>query len=91
MKKNPEKVAAAYKGLLGKYVVSQTKRMTEEDWRRWALNLLKFSAPILAIFFGLLAEGVSVQKALPVALYALYAALSDFFNKWKAETVYVTK
>lgn len=51
------------------------------QWRAFGRNLLKFTAPILTIFFAQLALGVDWKIAGVVALYALYAALSDFFKK----------
>jgi len=51
--------------------------------KKWGINLLKFTAPILAVFFGLLAQEVPIEKAWLVALLALYGALADFFKKFK--------
>jgi len=55
--------------------------MTAVEQQKFIKNLFKFTAPILAIFFGQLAIGVDWRAAAFVALYALYAALSDFFSK----------
>ena len=57
--------------------------MTKAKQKKWAKNLLKFTAPILAIFFGQLALKVDWRAAGLVALYALYAAISDYFKKVK--------
>lgn len=56
-------------------------KMTAVEQQKFVKNLFKFTAPILAIFFGQLAIGVDWRAAAFVALYALYAALSDFFSK----------
>jgi hypothetical protein len=48
---------------------------------KFLMNLLKFTAPILAIFFVQLAAGVDFRAAGLLALYALYAALADYFKK----------
>ena len=57
--------------------------MTTVQRDKFLKNLLKFTAPILAIFFAQLAAGVDFRAALLVATYALYAASSDLFNKIK--------
>lgn len=62
--------------------------LNSDDIRKWGYNLLLFTAPTLAVFFSLLANGVSVQKALPVAIYALYGALADLFKKWAGTNQY---
>lgn len=55
--------------------------MTEEKLQSWIRNLVKFTAPMLAVFFAQLALGVDAQKAALVALIAFYGALADFFKK----------
>ena len=50
---------------------------------KWGINLLKFTAPMIAIFFGQLALGVEWKKAIPVAMIALWGALADYFKKLK--------
>jgi len=57
--------------------------MSNENLKKWAKNLFFFTAPILVVFFTLLANGVSIEKALPVALLSLYGALADYFKKYK--------
>lgn len=58
--------------------------MNNNAIKKFITNLLKFTAPMLATFFLLLSQGVSVEKAWPVALIALYGALADFFAKLPA-------
>lgn len=58
-------------------------RLTNADYKKWALNLLKFTAPALAVFFGQLALKVDWKVAGMVALLALYGATSDYFKKLK--------
>lgn len=57
------------------------KRLSHEQWQKFAKNLLKFTAPALAVFFGQLAAGINWKVAGLVALYAFYALLSDYFSK----------
>ena len=45
--------------------------MTRANKKKLLNNLLKFTAPVLAIFFGQLAMGVDTRAAGLVALYAL--------------------
>lgn len=66
-------------------IISKARSLNLAALKLWGMNLLKFVAPTLAIFFGLLAQGVELKMALPVALLAFYQALSDLFGKWKAE------
>lgn len=69
-------------------MISLKGQMIPEDWKKWAINLLKFTAPALAVFFHLLSTGVSIEKAWPVAAFAFYGALSDLFGKYDKETKY---
>lgn len=66
--------------LINKYVIL-LESMPEERWKSWGKNLLKFTAPFLAVFFGQLALGVEPKAAALVALVTFYAALSDLFKK----------
>lgn len=57
----------------------------KETLKKWALNILLFTAPALAIFFGQLASGVNWKLAGSVALLALWGLLADLFRKIKNE------
>ena len=57
------------------------KKLNQENLQKWGRNTLIFVAPTLAIFFAQLAAGVSFKLALPVAIFALYQSLSDYFSK----------
>ena len=57
--------------------------MTKANKKKWSRNLLKFSFPILGVFFAQMAMGVEFKAAGLVALFALYAALADLFKKLK--------
>lgn len=57
--------------------------MTKEDSNKFLKNILKFTAPALAAYFGQLALGVDYKAAALFALYILYAAASDYFSKIK--------
>lgn len=59
------------------------KRLSKEQKAKFIKNLIRFTAPILAIFFGQLATGVDIKVAGMLALYAGYALLSDYFSKLK--------
>lgn len=72
-------------------VTSEAHKLNIEDMKKWGRNLLVFVAPTLAVFFGLLAQGVEVNKAWPVAAFAFYQALSDLFNKWRAPSIKPTE
>lgn len=55
--------------------------------KKWGLNLLKFTAPMLAVFFYALSKGTDWRVAAGVALIALWGALADFFGKIKNEQI----
>ena len=57
-------------------------KLSEQDILAWVMNLVYFTAPAFAVFFGQLALGVEVKKAGLVALLAFYGALADLFKKW---------
>lgn len=57
--------------------------MTKKNQEKFFKNLLRFTAPILAVLFAQLAQGVNWKTAGLVALYMLYAAISDYFSKVK--------
>lgn len=57
--------------------------MTKTNKAKFAKNLLKFTAPALAAFFGQLALGVEPRAAALFALFILYGLLSDYFSKIK--------
>lgn len=54
------------------------------DWIKIGQNTLKFVAPTLVILFSLLAQGVSFEKAYPLAIFALYQSVSDILSKLNA-------
>ena len=62
-------------------IVTKITELPQDQWKAWARNLLRFTAPALAIFFGQLAIGVDWRAASAVALFALYGALADLFKK----------
>ncbi len=77
----PEKVRTSV-------ILSAHDKLIACDWEKWGMNLLKFVAPTLGIFFAQLSVGVPMAIAAPVALLALYQALADLFSKYKSETKY---
>lgn len=58
-------------------------KLDKEQLTKWGKNLLLFTAPALAIFFLQLSQGVEVKEALPLAMFALYGMLADYFKKLK--------
>lgn len=46
------------------------------------MNLLKFTAPMLAVFFTQLSLGVSMRDAFPVVILAGWGVAADFFKKY---------
>lgn len=62
-------------------ILVKVAEMPKFQWQAWAKNILKFTAPALAVFFGQLALGVEPKAAALVALLGLYGALSDLFKK----------
>jgi len=49
--------------------------------KKYAWNLLKFTAPMLALFFLQLSNGVDVKIASGVAILAFYGAIADGLKK----------
>ena len=60
---------------------SKKWELNSADWSKIGKNTIKFVAPTLAIFFSLLSQGVSIEKAWPVALLALWQSSADIFGK----------
>ncbi len=61
--------------------VSPSGTLNIGDLQKLGWNLLKFTAPALAIFFAQMQLGVDPKVASLVALYALYGAISDYLKK----------
>mgnify|MGYP001602085624 CR=1 FL=1 len=64
--------------------ISPVGKVNANDLKKWGMNILVFSAPVLIVFFGQLAKGVPVQEAWPITLIALYGALVDLFRKFSS-------
>jgi hypothetical protein len=56
-------------------------RLSNEQFQKWLVNLIKFTAPALAVLFFQLSQGVPIEAAAPLALYALYALAADYLKK----------
>lgn len=69
-------------------MTSKPGQFTREDFIAWSRNILLFSAPALAIYFGQLAAGVDYRIAGGVALLAFWGAIADFFKKYSGENKY---
>ena len=59
------------------------RNMTKSNQQKFLNNLLKFTAPILTVFFAQLALKVDWKAAGAVALLALWGVLADYFKKLK--------
>jgi hypothetical protein len=59
------------------------QKLTKKQWKKFASNLLEFTAPALAAFFGQLAMKIDWKPALLFASYILYASARDYFKKMK--------
>ncbi len=56
-------------------------KLNIEDLKALGWNVIKYTAPVTAIFFAQLSMGINWRAAGLVALYALYALVSDFLKK----------
>jgi len=55
--------------------------LPNEELKKWARNIIMFTAPAVAILFLQLSQGVEIEKALPVAVLALYGLIADYLKK----------
>lgn len=61
--------------------VSPRWKLSKRDVQKLTVNILKFTAPALAVFFGQLAIGVDAKASALMASFILYQLLADFFTK----------
>lgn len=61
--------------------VSLKGTLNVEDLKKMLTNLVVFTAPALVVFFSLLSQGVSIEKAWPAGLLALYGIAADYLKK----------
>jgi len=88
-KKDPEKVAAAYKGLMPKTVTSQKWRLVPEDWQKFGKDALIFSIPALIVFLTVLQGGGTVEEA-GVAVYTWILSMAiNLLQKLAKEKTYI--
>jgi len=88
-KKDPEKVAAAYKGLMPKTVTSQKWRLVPEDWQKFGKDALIFSIPALIVFLTVLQSGGTVEEA-GVAVYTWILSMAiNLLQKLAKEKTYI--
>lgn len=52
-------------------------------WKKFVTNLLKFTAPALAVLFAQLALGTNWKASILLASYILWGILADYFKKLK--------
>lgn len=73
---------------MAEVTVSNKNEVVWEDVKRWARNLLVFSAGSIIVFLTALQSGADIQTA-AIALYgALINAVIDILMKFKSETRY---
>lgn len=89
-KKDPIKVAAAYKGLLekNKVLVSPKREIINADVQRWLRNTVLFFAPAFLLFLQQLVAGKSVQESAPILYLWLLNTLIDVTRKYLTENTY---
>lgn len=61
--------------------VSKAGWLNKEDLKKMGVNILKFTAPSLAVFFTQLQMGVEPKAAALVALLILYGLIADYLKK----------
>lgn len=89
MKKDPEKVAAAYKGLLAKVKVKPRYKLAPEDYKKFMRDAGIFLIPALIVFLTALQQGVPVKDAL-MAVYTWALGMGiNLLQKWASEKTYV--
>lgn len=59
----------------------QKYTLDNEQAKKFAWNIVLFTAPALAVFFGQLAMGVELKIALGIALVAFWGVVADYFKK----------
>lgn len=75
-----------------KYELSPAGVLVYEDLKKWALNLLHFTAPMfLLAFLTSLQSGLSWSKSLTVASTTVLGAVIDLLKKKSADTKYEIK
>lgn len=88
-KKDPEKVAAAYKGLMPKTVVSPKWRLTAPDWQKFGRDAFIFMIPALIVFLTVLQGGGTIEEA-GVAVYTwILSMLINLLQKLANEKTYI--
>lgn len=62
------------------------KKLTAKEklaFKKFGKNLLKFTAPFMAVFFYQLSMGVEMKVAGPLALVTFWGVVADYFKKLK--------
>ncbi|MDQ3008824.1 MAG: hypothetical protein M3Q81_04485 [bacterium] len=68
-----------------KKVQSERFKLTIQDMKKWARNVLLFTAPSLIIFLGAINQGVPIEQAGLVLQAALLNACIDLLKKFVTE------
>jgi hypothetical protein len=56
------------------------------DIKKWLLNIIIFTSPVLAAFFGSLAAGSDWKVSAGIGMVALYQVVADLLKKLAADT-----
>lgn len=89
MKKDPKKVAAAYKGLMPKTVTSPKWQLVPEDYKKFVRDMLIFLIPATIAFLTVLQRGGSIEEAgIAIYTWALSQAI-NLLQKWAGEKTYI--
>ena len=67
--------------ILTKQKISPKGTLNVADLKALGINILKFTAPALVVFFLQMQMGVNFKEAGLVALLALYGIIADFLKK----------
>lgn len=87
--KDPEKVAAAYKGLMPKTVESPRWRLVPEDYKKWARDIFIFLIPAILAALTVLQSGGTPKEA-AIAFYTLFLMiLTNLLQKLASEKTYI--
>lgn len=58
--------------------------LNSEDWKKWGINVLMFTAPALVVFFFQLSQGVDFKAATAMAILVFYGLVADLLKKLSA-------
>jgi hypothetical protein len=87
--KDPDRVAAAYRGKMPKVVESPRWTLKPEDYQKWAKDLFVFMIPAMIAFLTVLQRGGTLEEAF-IAVYTwLLMALMNLLQKFASDKKYI--